>query len=38
MAKDAYASCLTIKGEMTITMGSLNIDKEMISTHRHRKR
>jgi len=23
---------------MTLTMGPLNIDKEMISTHRHRKR
>jgi hypothetical protein len=22
---------------MTVTMGPLNIDKEMISTHRHRK-
>ena len=33
---DAYDSCLIIKGEMTVTMGHLNRDKEMISTHRHR--
>ena len=33
---DAYDSCLIIKGKMTITIGHLNRDREMISTHRHR--
>jgi hypothetical protein len=33
---DAYDSCLIIKGKMTVTIGHLNKDKEMISTHRHR--
>jgi hypothetical protein len=33
---DAYDSCLIIKGKMTVTIGHLNRDKEMISTHRHR--
>ena len=33
---DAYDSCLIIKDKMTITIGHLNRDKEIISTHRHR--
>ena len=34
---DAHDSCLIIKGKMIVTIGHLNRDKEMISTHRHRK-
>ena len=33
---DAYDSCLIIKGNMIVTIGHLNRDKEIISTHRHR--
>ena len=38
LAKDAYDSCLTIKIKMTVTIGPLNRDKRMNSTHMHRQR